>query len=153
MGDFNDIASSTEKKGRGVKDPRSILNFVDMINDCKLKTLAGKGTGYTWSNKRMKGGNVQEKIDRVLTNLEWIEKFPNSAVQQMPMVGSDHCPLVMQQAVKEKKAMRSFKFELFWSEEKECADVVKENWKSDRKGSFSFKFMRKLKACSKWLIE
>lgn len=153
LGDFNDIASSAEKKDGGVKDPKCILSFVDMIYECKLKTLSGKGVDYTWSNKRKEGGNVQEKIDRVLTNIEWIEKFPNSVVQQMPMVGSDHCLLVLQQKVKEKKARRCFKFESFWSEENECVDVVKENWKTDRKGSYSFKLMRKLRTCSRGLAE
>lgn len=153
LGDFNDIASSHEKFGGGIKDPKSALNFIELINECKLKSIASKGVKFTWSNKRLSGANVQENIDRVLANLEWFEKVPNCVVQNLPMVGSDHCHIVLQHSVKEKRATTSFKFELFWSEEKECNEAVKENWKTNRTGSFSFKLMKKLKTCKNGLLE
>lgn len=153
IGDFNDIASSLEKSGDGERDARSIQNFRDMMNCCKIKAVASKGNAFTWDNKRENGANVRERIDRVMTNIEWIEYFPKCVVQHLPMIGSDHCPLIFQQEVKEKKAKRNFKFELIWSEEKECEDVVKESWPLGKEGSYSFRLMKKLRICSKGLIQ
>lgn len=150
-GDFNDIASSKGKTGGGMKEARCIQNFLDMMSEAKLKTLASKGLQYTWSNKREE--EVRERIDRVLVNTSWIEKFPNSAAEILPMLGSDHCPMLLRREVKESRSRKMFKFELNWAEEKECVDVVKENWKTNSTGSHGFKLMRKLKVCSKGLIE
>lgn len=146
-GDFNDIASSKEKTGGGMKEPRCIKNFLEMMSNARLKTLASKGLAYTWTNKR--DDEARERIDRVLVNMDWIETFPNSVVQNLPLLGSDHSPMLLQLDVQERKARKAFKFELNWAEEKGCGDVVKNNWRTDRNGSHGFKLMRKLKACSK----
>lgn len=53
----------------------------------------------------------------------------------------------------EKKAKRRFRFELIWSGEKVCEDVVRSNWRTDKKGYHGFKLMRKLSFCSQGLIE
>lgn len=120
-----------------------------MMCEANLKTLAG--LLYTWSNKKEE--EVRERIDRVMVNTDWTKTYPNSVVQNLPIVGLDHSPLLLQQEVNESKAKRTFKFELMWVEEKECAEVVQQNWKTDKQGSYGFKLMRKLRFCSKGLIE
>lgn len=151
IGDFNDIASGKEKTGGGMKEPRSIKKFLEMMSNARLKTLASKGLAYTWTNKREE--EVREKLDRVLVNVEWIEAFPNSVVQNLPLLGSDHSPMLLQLEVQERKARKTFKFELNWVEEKGCGEVVEDNWKTDKVGSHGFRLMRKLNACSKGLWE
>lgn len=53
----------------------------------------------------------------------------------MPIVGSGHSLLVLQLCFQDKKGRMPFKFEMIWTTEHECAEVVKEGWRSEVKGS------------------
>ena len=90
---------------------RRINSFRDFINDCELMGGPYKGQLYTWFNKRG-NGLIRERLDRALVNLLWEETYPCSQVLNLPAVGSDHSPLIMNTEYHDKKAPRKFKFEI-----------------------------------------
>lgn len=47
-GDFNDIASASEKKGGGPTPTFKIAKFVEHINRCQLMDLGAVGSNFTW---------------------------------------------------------------------------------------------------------
>lgn len=48
VGDFNDIAYASEKKGGGGIPYAKIATFVQRINACQLIDLGDVGTRFTW---------------------------------------------------------------------------------------------------------
>ncbi|XP_025682381.1 uncharacterized protein [Arachis hypogaea] len=65
--------------------------FQDCVATCGLIDLGFVGCPYTW-----KRGNLAERLDRGLSNLEWQLAFPEALVKHMPMLKSDHSPICLQ---------------------------------------------------------
>lgn len=55
MGDFNEIASTDEKKGGASVDIKRCSNFSDWINDCNLLKVHTIGTKFTWRGPKCIG--------------------------------------------------------------------------------------------------
>lgn len=56
LGDFNDIAYGSEKKGGGALPLAKMNRFVENIERCRLMDLAFCGTKFTWKGPRYHGG-------------------------------------------------------------------------------------------------
>lgn len=71
LGDFITICRSHERKG-GSANPfiRSSMAFNNMIYDCDLIDAGFQGSPFTW-----KHGNLFQRLDRVLVNIQWRIKF------------------------------------------------------------------------------
>jgi hypothetical protein len=91
-----------------------------------LIDLGFSGHPFTW-----KRGNLQERLDRVLSNMEWQERFPSSAVIHISIPSSDHCGLFLQLSTDEGTPRRNyFKFLRSWLEHPDFASQVKNSWMS-----------------------
>ncbi|GKV19445.1 hypothetical protein SLEP1_g29706 [Rubroshorea leprosula] len=89
-GDFNDILDQEEKRG-GKPQPEWLLSgFQEAVVDCELTEVWMIGFPYTWTR-----GGVEEKLDRILASKEWQASFPQAMVRSLPLLGSDHSPLLM----------------------------------------------------------
>lgn len=127
MGDFNEMLIHTDKCGlRPINQNRAAL-FRDFINITGLMELDLKGCIFTWASNPRNGVIVREKLDRALANWAWRSIFPHAMVTALPMVSSDHSPLIFQ-ATPAKRSGKSFKYEAFWEEHSECGQVVKDGW-------------------------
>ncbi|XVE71697.1 hypothetical protein DITRI_Ditri10aG0172400 [Diplodiscus trichospermus] len=125
IGDFNDIIREEEKEGGRRKDRRKINCFRDFVEGSGLQDVKAKGMKYTWSGIR-KGKLVKEKLDRVLVNLDWMKAYPNMQATNLPVIGSNHFPVVMNIEFGDRKGGKRFKFESKWLLMEECAKIVKE---------------------------
>ncbi|XP_070668433.1 uncharacterized protein [Malus domestica] len=94
-GDFNEFLWDHEKSG-GVEVlynwPRYLENFMQATN---LWDLDFNGPTFTWHGMRH-GHWVEERIDRALINGLWQDLWPESLVTHGTVMGSDHCPLILQ---------------------------------------------------------
>ncbi|KAK8480284.1 hypothetical protein V6N11_057054 [Hibiscus sabdariffa] len=101
-----------------------------------------RGT-YTWSNRRSNDDVICEKLDRVLTSLEWSFLFPRAVVIVEAAIASEHAPILLLTNGIEKRAKKDFKFESKWLLEDECPKIVKEEWEDRRdrqyRGTFRVK--------------
>ncbi|OMO51807.1 reverse transcriptase [Corchorus capsularis] len=95
MGDFNDVANSSEKLCGQAPSIGRCLSFNGMILSCGLIDLGFNGPSFTWYNKRKGLARVQERLDRVLANANWRLLFPDAMVQHLPRLHSDHCPILL----------------------------------------------------------
>lgn len=93
-----------------------------MIEEPKLINLHFKGLKFTWENKR-KSGMIRERIERALVNMLRVKSYPKSQVVNLPMVGSDHAPLLVDTDVKEKWGPKQFKFKILWTQNDECGQI------------------------------
>ena len=95
LGDFNATRYSHEKFG-GSQIWNSLKEeFNSYILASELDDLSYTGCQFTWANKRDCGEYIATKIDRVLVNESWLDKFPNSTAIFLPSTISDHSPAVV----------------------------------------------------------
>nr|GEU73750.1 reverse transcriptase [Tanacetum cinerariifolium] len=83
---------------------------------------------YTWDNKRNRGENVRKGIDRALGKAALFEAFPNQSLFHLPLIGSDHSPLIYKTCSSPKKLRKSFKFKSMWTLKKSCEEAIRDLW-------------------------
>lgn len=68
-----------------------------MINYCEFIDMGYKGNRFTWLNKRFKKSNalIFKRLDRFLAKSDWLIKYPNTHVQNLPHTQSDQWPLLL----------------------------------------------------------
>ena len=73
------------------------------------------GLLYIWFNKRRDSSSIFEKLNRVLINDQWFYSFKNARVENPPIIGSNHGPIVLHLDKRdiEIKA-KPFRCEEFW---------------------------------------
>lgn len=148
VGDFNLIYKDEDKNNANYN--RALMGrFRRFINDLALKDIPLHGRKFTWSNQQSSPTLV--RLDRVLCSVDWEDLFPNSLLQSMVSIGSDHCPLLL--GLRDNKlGRRRFHFETFWPKLDGFQEVVSEAWNSIAAGPCPFITLdRKLKAVSRRL--
>ena len=79
-----------------------------------------------------------EKLDRVLTSVEWEQKFPLVTVQALQRGISDHTPLLVDSGEATHVGNRNtFCFELGWFEREGFMELIAAEWARDMGGSSS----------------
>ncbi|KAK8988620.1 hypothetical protein V6N11_030003 [Hibiscus sabdariffa] len=154
MGDTNIVADPNEKNGGAPFDPNNARWFHDFLQNSYLMEIQCKGGIYTWSNLRGEGNEISEKLDRVLSSLEWSFLFPKAtAIVEIPMA-SDHAPIILLSNGIHKKVRKDFKFESRWTLEEDCLNIVKEEWVPKdqwrNRGTFRVKLRRTKVKLWKW---
>ncbi|KAI9075058.1 hypothetical protein K1719_043008 [Acacia pycnantha] len=82
MGDFNDIAFSTERTGGWSSQSTRYTLFSDRMRDCNLIDLGAVGPKFTWKGPKLRGQRrLFERLDRVIANEEFISAFTECSVQ------------------------------------------------------------------------
>lgn len=115
IGDFNDLACSSEKIG-GNDHPTYLLNgFRSALQHCDLHEIEWLGYSYTWERSRGSPNWVREKLDRAVANTKWFEKFENAIIKTGVSSVSDHSPIILStDIVAVQWHMRRFRFENSW---------------------------------------
>lgn len=91
LGDFNAIRNAAERVGRSnCIDHRDIDCFNDFINLANLFEIPLSGRFFTWYRK---DGTCKSKLDRLLVNDDWLNKWPNLSLKSGGRSFSDHCSI------------------------------------------------------------
>ncbi|WVZ83726.1 hypothetical protein U9M48_030846 [Paspalum notatum var. saurae] len=117
--DLNNIMNVREKLGPNPANCARISNFCAWVKECGLFDLGFHGPAYTWTNKRFSTHPTFQRLDRCLANSDWIVSFPNTAVYHLPMLYSDHCPILLNIDSKRQLIKKPFRFENWWLEEED----------------------------------
>ncbi|KAF7821931.1 reverse transcriptase [Senna tora] len=84
---FNQVANIQEK----MSQCQSILSSEDLnntVNHLGLVDLQTVGNWFTWTNGRQGEDLVWEHLDKTFANTDWMQKFPDSWVDVLPVSGS-----------------------------------------------------------------
>lgn len=132
VGDFNDIADASERRGRVValEDGR-IRKFNDNVNNCGLMDLSTLGPKMTWTNGREGYAHKLKRLDRAFGNGEFRMKFPDAAVTNLPQTTSDHSPILINLTgiiSNFTNNARPFRIESMWFSYPDFMDLVNFNW-------------------------
>ncbi|GJU81688.1 hypothetical protein Tco_1284053 [Tanacetum coccineum] len=96
-----------------------MIEFQECLDCNEIEDINWTGVHFTWVQNRLDhSSGIMKKIDRVLSNVGFIDKHPNSHAIFMPHLTSDHSPAVegckMYQLVKKQKAMKLHMKKLSW---------------------------------------
>ncbi|KAA3485417.1 reverse transcriptase [Gossypium australe] len=94
-GDFNEILYSFEKSGGVSQEQKRMEAFRDTLEECKLSDIGYSGMRYTWERGNLPETNIRERLDRGVTNEEWLLLFSMGNIQYLPFSSSDHCPILL----------------------------------------------------------
>lgn len=95
IGNFNEMLSSGEKDGLRPVDQNGINLFRKFLDDNQFIDLDLKGCKYTWVSNPMDGHVTKQKIDHIVVNWDWLAMFPHAIGIALPIVNSDHSPLLL----------------------------------------------------------
>jgi hypothetical protein len=151
IGDFNDILSSDEKKGRADRANWLINGFREAVVDAGLFDLKMEGYNFTWFKSLGTDRAVEEKLDRALSNAAWYQQFPNANLECLTATSSDHYPLwlVCNPIRSNSNVPRHFKFENAWLVEPAFEDYVRNCWYS----SAELDIVNKLDHCAQDMLK
>ena len=110
LGDMNNIMCDMDTTSANVNKCH-MRAFNSYIKQCGLFDLGYSGPAYTWTNKCFSSVLVFERLDRCFVNAEWCNYFPNTNVFNLPIMLSDHAPILVSTESQFRKPKLSFKFE------------------------------------------
>jgi exonuclease III len=116
-GDFNEILDASEKRGGARRPETQMKEFQNALEHCRLCDM---GSWYTWSNKRHDDYFTEERLDRMVANLEFASLFPRLCVEVIAARTSDHAPLFCSLqgfTGGQRMGRKIFRFEAWWQKE------------------------------------
>ncbi|KAL1310123.1 uncharacterized protein [Arachis hypogaea] len=125
--DFNAYLHDFERKGGSISQNNSACrDFQNCVSNCGLLDLGYSGWPFTW-----KRGSLFEGLDRGLSNMEWQMCFPDARIKHLPMLKSDHSPLLLQfsHPAPPNRRRRPFHFLAGWLSHPDFKNLVQRSWK------------------------
>ncbi|XP_030933437.1 uncharacterized protein LOC115959237 [Quercus lobata] len=105
--------------------------FRGALDGCSLADLDFVGEPFTWNNKRPRLDNTKERLDRVVVDTGWRNKFQGSLVTHLFSHAYDHRPIILHARTALRccgKRTNSFRFEEAWLMRDDCEHVIHEAW-------------------------
>ena len=90
IGDFNEILFSSEKEGGAPRQQVRLQAFQDALSDCSLEDIGYHGDKFTFFR-----GGLRERLDRAVSNAEWMKLHPLCGLSNLDMGKSDHWPIFL----------------------------------------------------------
>jgi len=143
VGDFHAIVNAQEKTGRRAPKHISCIEFQKMIDECALIDVGYSGSRYTWANNRQVGGYVAARIDRCNMFAAWLQALPDTKVQHLTRLESDHAPLNIRCKIENKRSS-SFKYEQMWATHPSFLEAVRLSFHAPCLGNPQYIFHTKL---------
>ena len=128
IGDFNQILSKDEKLSFKSGNIVGADEFQQVLMDLQLCDLSVSGQRFTWMNKREDEDFVMERFDRAFGIVEWVNKYPLYSLRNLPIVKSDHGPIILDLEFQTPFRKRPFRFELMWLTHAGCKEMVHYAW-------------------------
>lgn len=148
IGDFNDILTSEDKKGKDEHPQWLFRGFREVVSDCNLFDVPLTGYKFTWFRSRGSPNAVEERLDRAMGTPSWHDRFPRATLLNLVAPVSDLNPiLLITEPTTTRRKRYGFRFENRWLFEKDLLTVVRKSWE----GFCSFPVMEHLSAVSETL--
>lgn len=86
-GDFNMIMDPEKRLGDRPHRTYKSFDFVTTMEACGLIDVGYVGARYTWSNNRRPRKRIWKRLDRILVNDQWTQKFQHNYVRHLVRTG------------------------------------------------------------------
>ncbi|KAM6542830.1 hypothetical protein CsatB_007277 [Cannabis sativa] len=144
MGDFNDILAKEERVGHRVKFYPHV-EFVNCVNSYLLQDVKASGNFFTWSNKQHGEDRIFSKIDRILANQTWINKYELAEAVYLNEGLFDHTPAILSLHPDLVSGKKPFKYFKMWKSHPKYDSCLKEVWDRPVVGTKMFQVISKMK--------
>ncbi|XP_071708567.1 uncharacterized protein [Rutidosis leptorrhynchoides] len=94
-GDFNTSLSVEESSIGSSSGTISMREFKECVGAIRMSDVNHSGFRFTWNQKPNSSSGILKKLDRVMVNDVFIDKFFDSYVLFQPYKILDHCPAVL----------------------------------------------------------
>ncbi|XP_010451584.1 PREDICTED: uncharacterized protein LOC104733725 [Camelina sativa] len=128
IGDFNELTGNHEKQGGALRSASSFVSFNSMLRHCGMLEFPCYGEQLSWRGNRCNNQVVRCRLDRALGNEDWQGFFPNSRVDYLEMIGSDHSPILATCLKTARRCHRQFRFDKRWLGKEGITAVVESGW-------------------------
>ena len=145
IGDFNQILSQEDKFGFSHRKIEGAKAFRQTPFDLGLCDLQAKGLHFTWMNGHRDESFVMERLDRAFATVDWIISNPHYALRNLPILRSNHGPIILDFKVQQPFRKRPFRFEKMWLTHEGCKTLVQNAWSIYSQGSRAFQLHQNLK--------
>lgn len=102
------------------------------------------GHPFTWCNNRKGRNRIWERVDRLMSNLEAQTQFPQINITHLPLLSSDHSPLLVRLEAENLKMGSGFIFQRMWTDHPEFLNIVKMDWERPNNGVLGMTLHTKL---------
>ncbi|XP_043725502.1 uncharacterized protein LOC122672060 [Telopea speciosissima] len=144
-GDWNSYLNFEDKKGGRPLTNTALSSLNEFANSACISPIHHRGYQFTRSNGQFGVRRIDGKLDRVFSNGNWFNLFPNATVSTEVMASSDHRAIILHPDRTGTRSPQPFRFEALWLLETSFLDVVARTWLSrSPRGSPSFIMSRKL---------
>nr|POE55350.1 hypothetical protein CFP56_60122 [Quercus suber] len=153
IGDFNQVLNSQDKlsfKQGSIVGANLLQQVIDDLHLCDLTTT---GQRYTWLNNREDEDLVMERLDRAFATVDWVNMYPLHSLRNLPIIHSDHGPILLDLEVRGPYRIRPFRFEHMWISHSTCHDLIKQSWNLNLSGSRAAQLRNKLSNVRKNILE
>lgn len=87
------------------------------------------GPTFTWIRGKDQNNFKGARLDRVMCTLEYLEQFSHMRVKTLPMIKSDHSPVLITLEGDKNTKKTGFKFQAAWMGPSEFHNLIEANWK------------------------
>ncbi|XP_074290992.1 uncharacterized protein LOC141617727 [Silene latifolia] len=145
LGDYNCVRNTDERISSKPANLQAIDEFNNAISSSGLDELVTHGCTFTWTNKQDENDRKWMRLDRVLVNSDWIQRFPASYADALVAGVSDHYPLVITVQTNDVQRPKQFRYLNCWGQDPSFVPVVKKVWESEIQGCPMYRLITHLK--------
>ncbi|GJU01457.1 RNA-directed DNA polymerase, eukaryota, reverse transcriptase zinc-binding domain protein [Tanacetum coccineum] len=146
LGDFNVTLHSYEHSAGSSNISQDMQDFKESVLKNELNDICSSGFQFTWSKSPSNPAqSILKKLDRVMSNEEFINVFDQAHAVFLPYLISDHCPalVIMPGGVERKR--KAFRFANYIVDKPDFLSTVAQEWKLSMEGFQIFKVVKTLK--------
>nr|GEY63726.1 hypothetical protein [Tanacetum cinerariifolium] len=139
LGYFNVTLKVDEHSAEGSKISGDMHEFMDCVNDIEVEDVNSYLLLFTKIKSPSKPEtSIMRKLDRVMSNVDFVDKYGGAYVRFHHFMIFDHSPIVMHIPNSLERKQKSFRFSNYIANKKEFLDVVKKEWKCKCEGYMVF---------------
>ncbi|XP_031110827.1 uncharacterized protein LOC116014988 [Ipomoea triloba] len=132
-GDFNSITSIEEVSNSSCFNSSRCSDFRNWIFREGLIDLGYIGSKFTWMRGINSASFRGARLDRALCNADWKFRFPEAVVEHLPMIDSDHSPLLISCTPKAATTRKKpFRFNMAWATHEDFINCVRRTWMPEK---------------------
>nr|GEX56049.1 hypothetical protein [Tanacetum cinerariifolium] len=127
----------------------TMREFKECVETMEVMDVQRTGLHFTWNQKPKGKNGILRKLDRILANLEFQDRFVGAHAIFKPYRIFNHSPSILYIPSIMKVKPNPFKFFNVFILDKRFKDVVREGWSSHVSGFDMFRVVNKLKGLKK----
>ena len=143
IGDINQLDQYADKLG-GSDPIGGWEEFISWKMSLNLQDIPFSGPRFTWTNNRDEAQLIMERLDRGYASTAWLQLFPQTMIRNLPIIHSDHGPILLQATPTSTSARRPYQLENWCLRFNEVCLMVKEVWDLYIAGSLAYVVSRRL---------